>query len=234
MMILVLAAGLPPVLWALRNQAVGEGFRLTSVGDLNLLYYTAAYSISEGRDEDWLQSWPNRVQELTDRLSGKLQPGEDVVTAARRLALDEIRSRPGTVARVQTKSWLKLFFDHSLSTLANTLGLSYQPSGLFSALLSGEDSSPPRQQGNSLALRIAALTWMSLNVLITLAAFSGIVQAIRKHQWRMLIFGGITVLLFTLATGSVGLERFRMPMMLPLFILAANCFPNDRRLAATR
>jgi hypothetical protein len=234
MMILVLAAGLPPALWAFRNQAVGEGLRLTSVGDLNLLYYTAAYSVSEERREDWLESWPNRVQELTDRLSGKLQPGEDMVPAARRLALDEIRTRPRMVARVQGKSWLKLFFDHSLPTLASTLGLSYQPSGLFSALLSGDDDSPPRQQGSSLALRIAALTWMSLNVLIALAALGGIAQAIRKHQWRILILGGLSILLFTLATGSVGLERFRMPMMLPLFVSAANCFPNDRRLTATR
>ena len=222
MMILVVAAGLPPALWAFRNQTVGEGFRLTSVGDLNLLYYTTAYSISEERGEDWLQSWPIRAQELTDRLSGQLQPGEDVVTAARRLALDEIRSRPKTVARVQAKSWLKLLFDHSLPTLAGTLGLSYQPSGLFSTLLSGDDGNQPRQQGSSLALRIAALSWMVLNALIALAAFAEIVQAIRKHQWRILIFGGLSILLFTLATGSVGLERFRMPMMLPLFVLAAN------------
>jgi hypothetical protein len=225
MMILVVAAGLLPGLWAFRNQVRGEGFRLTTVGDLNLLYYTAAYSISEEQGEDWLQSWPNRVQELTDRLRSRLTPGEDVVAAARRLALDEIRNRPGAAARVQVKSWLKLFFDHSLPTVADSLGLFYQPSGLFNDLLSSDDTTSSRQQESSPALRIAALTWMSLNALIALAALAGVVQALRKHQWRILIFSGVSILLFTLATGSVGLERFRLPMMLPLFVLAANLFP---------
>jgi hypothetical protein len=239
MMILVVAAGLLPGLWAFRNQVRGEGLRLTTVGDLNLLYYTAAYAFSEEHREDWLQSWPAHVEELTDKLGSRLKPEEDVVAAARRLALDEIRNRPGMVARVQAKSWLKLFFDHSLPTVADTLGLSYQPSGLFSALLSGEDASPPRQASGAcerpdtgvitdparLSLRIAALTWMGLNALIALAALAGIIQALRKHQWRILIFGGVSILLFTLATSSVGLERFRLPMMLPLFVLAANLFP---------
>jgi hypothetical protein len=223
--ILVVAAGLPPATWALRNQAMGEGFRLTTVGDLNLLYHTAAYAISEERGEDWLQSWPPRVEELTDKLGSRLKPGEDVVAAARRLALDEVRTRPGMVARVQAKSWLKLFFDHSLPTVADSLGLFYQPSGLFNDLLSSDDTTSSRQQESSPALRIAALTWMSLDALIALAALAGVVQALRKHQWRILIFSGVSILLFTLATGSVGLERFRLPMMLPLFVLAANLFP---------
>jgi hypothetical protein len=105
------------------------------------------------------------------------------------------------------------------------LGLSYQPSGLFSALLSSDDATSSRQQESSPALRVDALTWMGLNALIALAALAGIVQALRKHHWRILIFSGVSILLFTLATGSVGLERFRLPMMLPLFVLAANLFP---------
>jgi hypothetical protein len=63
---------------------------------------------------------------------------------------------------------------------------------------------------------------MGLNALIALAALAGVVQALRKHQWRILIFSGVSIFLFTLATGSVGLERFRLPMMLPLFVLAAS------------
>jgi hypothetical protein len=33
------------------------------------------------------------------------------------------------------------------------------------------------------------------------------------------IFALVTVGVFTVSTGSVGLERFRFPMMLPLFLL---------------
>jgi len=241
---LVLGCGLPLSAWAARNQAVDEGFRLTTVGDLNLLYYTAAYAISEERREDWLQSWPVRVEGLTNLLRRRLQPGEDVISAARRLAWREIQVRPKNVAKVQAKSWIKLFLDHSLDTAAATLGLPYQPSGLFSSFLLGHDPTPPRQQGNhggpmgekgsSWATRLGAFVWMLLNILIALAAVGGANRAMHQRQWRILIFGALSILLFTLATGSVGLERFRMPMMLPMFILAAALFCADRRLAATR
>jgi hypothetical protein len=229
---LLLACGLPLSAWAARNQTVEEGFRLTTVGDLNLLYYTDAYAISEQRGEDWLQTWPTRVEGLTNRLSGQLQPGEDVVVAVRRFAWREIQMRPRSVAKVQGKSWIKLYIDHSLDTTAATLGLPYQPSGLFSSFVLGHDTtpasqpgndqSPKRDQGSSLAIRAGALTWMGLNALLALAALGGANRAVHQRQWRILIFGALTILLFTLATCSVGLERFRLPMMLPLFVLAAH------------
>src|SRR6266705_1025815 len=150
--------------------------------------------------------------------------------------------RPRNVAKVQAKSWIKLFIDHSLDTAAATWGLPYQPSGLFSAFVLGHDTTPPtqarndqnprRDQGSSLAIRAGALTWMGLNALIAVAALGGANRAIHQRQWRILIFGALSILLFTLATGSVGLERFRLPMMLPLFVLAAALFSPDRRAAA--
>ncbi len=232
--VLAAAAFIPPTLWAFRNQAANEGFRVTTVGDLNLLYYTAAYAISEERHEDWLESWPTRVDGLTNRLSRRLRPGEDVVTAARRLAWDQIRQRPKSVLKIQAKSWLKLFVDHSLPTAAETQGLTYRPSGLFSNLIMNSEPRPQGPQGNSMATSILALGWMGLNVLIAIAAVIGANRALHHRDWRLFIFGVVSILLFTLATGSVGLERFRMPMMLPLFVLAANCFSVERRLAATR
>jgi hypothetical protein len=228
--IVIVASCLPLGAWALRNATVGEGFRLTNVGDLNLLYYTAAYSRSEQRGLDWAEDWPAQVSELTVELGNRLGPGDDVVLAARRLAWEEISARPAAVAKVQAKSWLKLAIDHSLPTLATSLGRTYQPSGLFSNLVLspqrkqgiGEDPGPQPEQGTSLALRVAALLWMGLNTLIALAAIGGTLKAFRQRQWRMLIAGSLTALLFVIATGSVGLERFRLPIMLPLFLLAAN------------
>jgi hypothetical protein len=232
--ILAIAAFLPPTLWAFRNQAVNEGFRVTTVGDLNLLYYTAAYAISEERREDWLESWPTRVDGLTNRLSRRLKPGEDVVTAVRRLAWDQIRQRPKSVLKIQAKSWLKLFVDHSLPTAAETLGIAYRPSGLFSNLIMNSEPRPQGPQGNSIATSILALGLMSINGLIAVAAVVGTNRALHRHDWRLFIFGVVSILLFTLATGSVGLERFRMPMMLPLLVLAACLFSADRRAGATR
>ena len=75
---------------------------------------------------------------------------------------------------------------------------------------------------------------MGINVLIAVAAVGGAKRALHRRDWRLFIFGVVSILLFTLATGSVGLERFRMPMMLPLFVLAAGLFSVDRRAAAKR
>jgi 4-amino-4-deoxy-L-arabinose transferase-like glycosyltransferase len=219
--IIVIASFLPPTMWAFRNQAVNEGFRVTTVGDLNLLYYTAAYSISEERHEDWLESWPTRVDGLTNRLSRRLRPGEDVVSAARRLAWDQIRQRPKGVIKVQAKSWLKLFVDHSIPTLAEALGIAYKPSGIFSNLVMNSEPRPQAPPGNSLVTPVLALAWMGLNVLFLVGAIIGANRAIHQRDWRILIFGVATIILFILATGSVGLERFRLPMMLSLFVLAA-------------
>jgi len=52
-------------------------------------------------------------------------------------------------------------------------------------------------------------------------AVIGANRAVHQRDWRVLIFGVASIILFTSATGSVGLERFRLPMMLPLFVLAA-------------
>src|SRR5437764_777123 len=45
MLALATATALPPGLWALRNQAAGEGLRVSTIGDLHLLYQSAAYAI---------------------------------------------------------------------------------------------------------------------------------------------------------------------------------------------
>jgi hypothetical protein len=200
-----------------RNHAVGEGFRLSTVGDVNLLYYSASYAISEERGEDWLTSWPQRVRELSERLDEQLHPREDVVQAARCLALAELRVRPMAVARVEVKSLFKLFVDHTLGTAASLLGIPYQPSGLFSRLVLRD---PGASAGGSWGVLLAALGWMGLNALIAFGALIGLGIALWYRSWALLIAGGVTIVLFAAATGAVGLERMRMPIMLPLLILA--------------
>jgi hypothetical protein len=233
---LILAAGIPPCLWARRNEALGEGFRVTSVADLNLLYYTAAYSISEERGEDWRQSWPTRVNELTLKLKSRIAPGQDVMKTARDLALEELAARPTVVAKVEAKSLVKLALDHSAGTAADVLGLSYQPTGLFSRLVlrqaaSGEGGGKSANQGigeTGKVMVAGAFAWSSFNLVLSLAALAGLFGAFRRFSWRLLVAGGLTLLFFVVATGSVGLERFRLPMMLPIVLLAGSLV-NDRR-----
>lgn len=215
--VMVAVAVVPSVAWAVRNSNTGNGMRVSTVGELNLYYYGAAYVISEERGEDWLTSWPLRVRELTDRLAGKVQPGEDVFAAARKEALAEFKAHPSTTAKVAAKSEVKLCIDHSAGLAAGLYGVEYKPSGFFSDVLRGKvDTSKLTVWG------VIALPWTALNGLIALLAAMGLVRVAIRRRWALVFACVIPVVLFSLATFPVGLERFRLPFMPFLFMLAAS------------
>jgi hypothetical protein len=229
---LVALAVIPPVLWAGRNHRVGEGFRLTTVGEVNLLFYAAAYSRSEERGEDWLRSWPARVDEYADRLEGRLRPGEDVFAAARALGIEEISSRPVAVLRMFGKSTCKMMVDHSLGEVVRLMGREYRPSGLFSRFVLREKPAPS-EDANPLLI-LVAFAWSGLNAAVALAALIGGVRLVVRRQVLLVAACCITIGLFVLATFSVGLERMRLPVLLPLFLLAVCAgWPPPLRQAAT-
>jgi hypothetical protein len=184
---------------------------------MNLYFYGAAYVISEGRGEDWFTSWPVRVEDLSARLAGKLEPGQDVFALARREALAELRANPGVTAQVAAKSQVKLMVDHSAVLAAGLYGVEYKPSGFFSDLLRGKfDSSKLSVWG------LIALPWNALNALIALAAAAGLVRAALRRRWALVFGCLVPVVLFSLATFPVGIERFRLPFLPFLFVLAAS------------
>src|SRR5262249_23741031 len=147
-------AVLPSGLWATRNWAAGNGFRIATVGDLTLLYHMAGYSVSEERGVDWLDNFIPRCEEMYGKPKPRVEPGDDVIAAARSLAVDEIKARPGAAARVLVKSQVKLLVSHSLGDLCNILAVHYQPSNLFARLVLGESAESEVQ---SPALLAAAL-----------------------------------------------------------------------------
>jgi 4-amino-4-deoxy-L-arabinose transferase-like glycosyltransferase len=216
---LVIVAVVPSVLWAGRNRSMGEGFHVSTVGDLNLLFYSAAYTAAESRHEDWFDTWPNLVKEQEAELAQRLQPGEDVVNAARRLALSEMAARPGIAAKVHAKSQVKLLVDHSGRDFALLLDQPYKETGLFSRLVLGGD----QQKEGASTLQLAAVgAWTLLNAVVALAAAVGLVVTLFRRDWRLFFVCLPTIFLFMAATGAVGLERFRLPMMVPLFLSAAS------------
>jgi hypothetical protein len=214
--VLVLVAVLPSALWAVRNAVTGNGARVSTVGEMNLYFYGAAYVISENRGEDWFTSWPARVDELTQRLAGKLQPGEDVFARARREALAELSANPGTTMKVAAKAQVKLGIDHSAPLAAGLYGAEYKPSGFFSDLLRGKFD-PSKFS----AWVLLALPWILLNVLIVLLAAVGLIRAAIRRRWALVFACLVPVVLFSVAAFPVGLERFRLPFMPFLFVLAA-------------
>jgi len=212
----VLVAVVPSAAWAARNSAAGHGPRVSTVGELNLYFYGAAYVVSENRGDDWFASWPKRVAELRERLAGKLQPGQDVFAAARKEALAEFKAHPGTTAKVFAKSEVKLCVDHSAGLAAALYGVEYKPSGFFSDLLRGKlDTSKLSVWG------LIALPWTALNALVTLLAAVGFVRAALRRRWSLVFACALPIVLFSLATFPVGLERFRLPFVPFLFVLAA-------------
>ena len=207
---------MPSGVWAVRNNLAGEGFRVSTVPDINLLYYSAAYAISEERAEDWEASWPRRIDELSDKLAARLQPGEDVSGAVRRLALEELGARPSTFVLVQVKSAVRLFVAHSLESVYQGLGQVYTPSGIFSRLILREAND---ESASGLGAVAMAASWTALNAIICVAALVGAFRGWRARLRVPVFVCVLTLILFTLATASVGLERMRMPMMLPLVLL---------------
>ncbi|MBN9123019.1 MAG: glycosyltransferase family 39 protein [Planctomycetes bacterium] len=212
----VLVAVVPSVAWAARNAAAGSGPRVSTVGELNLYYYGAAYVISEDRGDDWFTSWPARVDELTQRLAAKLQPGQDVFALARKEALAEFRTRPATTAKVAVKSEVKLCVDHSAGLAAALYGVEYRPSGFFSDVLRGQLDTSKLS-----VWALVALPWTALNGLVALLAAVGLVRCAIRRRWALVFACLIPVVLFSAATFPVGLERFRLPFMPFLFVLAA-------------
>jgi hypothetical protein len=226
----VAAAVLPSAAWAARNAAEGNGPRVSTVGELNLYYYGAAYVISERRGDDWFASWPTRVEELTARLSSRLRPGEDVFAAARREALAEFAADPATTAKVAGKSQVKLCIDHSAGSAAGLYGVQYTPSGVFSELLRGRlDTSKLSAWG------LIALPWTALNALIVLLAAVGLVRTGVRRRWALAAACLVPIVLFSAATFPVGLERFRLPFMPFLFVLAGCAlWPPPRPIPAAK
>ena len=123
--------------------------------------------------------------------------------------------RPRT-AKVAAKSQVKLGIDHSAGLAAGLYGVEYKPSGFFSDVLRGKlDTSKLSVWG------LIALPWTALNALVAILAAVGLVRSALRRRWALVFACLIPVVLFSLATFPVGLERFRLPFMPFLFVLAA-------------
>ncbi len=210
---------LPSAAWAVRNAAVGNGLRVSTVGDVTLFYYFAGYTISEERGEDWVGRWPTRSAELLAKLRARVGPGDDVFAAMRAISREELQARPAVAARVLAKSWVKLAVAHSAGDAAHLVGEPYRPSNLVARLVLREEAGGGPGPGPA-ALVLPAL-WTLANVAVLGLAAAGAAVGLRRREWAFILPLGLTVALFTVATMSQGMERFRTPFMFALFLLAA-------------
>jgi hypothetical protein len=217
---LIFAAGLFPAWWVVRNQAVGEGWRLSSAAESDLLYDTAARAVAEERRQEFSVTRPTLIEEMTGKLTTRIGPGQDVVQAARKLAQEEIAARPGAMTRVQLKSLSLLLIGDSIDTAAAVLGRLDQSPGFFTRFIRG-DPAPLSAAWTEL---LPDILWTTANALIALGALAGLLASIRLRSWRLVVVGGVTSALLVIGTGSAGCEALRLYMLLPLILLAASLF----------
>ncbi|MCC7146459.1 MAG: hypothetical protein IT443_08435 [Phycisphaeraceae bacterium] len=221
--LMVVANLTPPLLWAARNSRTGAGFNVSTVPPINALYYTVAHMRLAAAGKDLYHDWPAAVAQLHDDVRANLQPGEKVFPAVRRLAMQEIRAHPLLYASVMTQSMLKLSVDHSLPMVYDTLGLAYQPTGLGNALLTGKAAD---LRAVNWPLAACAAGWMAWNSLLLILALVGTVRLCLRRRYASLSLLLILCAYFAFATQTVGLERFRWPILgLQAVLAAVSLFP---------
>lgn len=224
------AACLPSAAWAARNAAVGNGFRVSSVGEVTFLYYFAGYTVSEERGDDWVAAWPRRSDELNGKLRPRVRAGDDVFGRMRVVAAEELAARPGVAATVLAKSWAKLYLTHSVGELYHLCGAEYRPTNLLARYVLREDVEGARPSAAAATLPVA---WVGLNAVIAAAAgYGGVVALRRRPAFAAPLL--LTIGLFTAATMSQGMERFRTPFQFALLLLAVAPFGLPRKSAGIK
>ena len=217
--LLVATAVIPPAAWAARNYAGGEGLRVSSIVEQQLLFRSGAYVLSEERGQVGVPDWPTRAAELKTLLLASVEPGDDVYAASRTLGLHMMLDRPVEAIRIHVRSLARLVLSHSMKDLFEVVGSRYPETGLFSRFAMGESS---QSRISSVPALTAAIAWTAINMAIATLALIGAVVAVMRRNWWLLLAWGAPVVLFAISAGPVGSERLRLPMMLPMFMLATS------------
>ena len=68
------------------------------------------------------------------------------------------------------------------------------------------------------------LLWTSFNGALWLGAFVGAIRAVHLRRWPLAVGSTLAIVLFAATVGSLGQERFRLPLLLPLLILVVHAF----------
>jgi hypothetical protein len=210
-----------PAFWVVRNYSVGEGLRLSTSSEATLVFYAAPCVRADAAGRECDSSREQDLIETDRRLRSVLQPGDDPMSIARSQAIGDVIAHPFAAFRVQLRSWVKLALAHSMGTLSAVLGMRYQPSNLFSVLVLREDNARSTASSGSLWF---ALAWALFNLFVFVAATCGILSGVWRQRWLPVAGMVLAALLLTATVGSLGQERMRVPILLPLFLLAGEAW----------
>ena len=214
--VLMVALSLAPgAAWMARNNAIGFGYRLSSIPYINTYFYGNAYMRMTEKGQDWKNDWPETVNTLMAELRAEqnLHPEADVFDTMKALGVEAIRNNPALYAAVIKESVLKLFTDHSLGGLYQQLGLTYTPSGLRDKLMNGGFSRANLTDSLKNPTGWLALIWVAYNALKDIGMILGGVMMLVRGRWAALLLLGGVMFYFVFATQTTGLERFRLPVL---------------------
>jgi len=217
---------IPLLLWCSRNYTEGRGFRISSVPAINSFYYTGAYIQIAKNGGDSYSDWPNAVATLHQELKDKLVPGEDIIGTISKLGIEKVCAEPSLYLMIVTKSALKFTLDHSLPTMFAVIGKEYFPSGFFDSVLKGESPSLS-------ASALIPILWMGWNLLLAVGSVVGVCSLYRSGNRSSAVLLGLIFLGFLISTQTVGLERFRVPVIWVQSLLSGAAIASSWRRCET-
>jgi 4-amino-4-deoxy-L-arabinose transferase-like glycosyltransferase len=211
--VVVLAAAAPVIGWSMRNASKGEGYRLSTIAELDMYYHFAQAVRAERDGEDFHLAWPGEFPLRTESLGRRVGAGDDVYAAANRAAIEELRAAPVETLRVVAKSQFRTWLGHSAGGAFPLFGATYQPSGIVSKLL-GEAPGP----GSSPHL-VVAIVWTLINVAIVVLMVVASTRLLRDGRRSLFVALAGGIVLLSASAISLGQERLRVPIMVLVVVL---------------
>ena len=213
--------------WAARNYREGGVFTLSTVSDINLVYYRAREVLAdvEGTSQEAaLQKLQARVAQMSP--PGAVSPAEQGALQ-REVALDIFRRYPAQTVTMELKGAARIFIDPGYSATCTLLDRNSTSTECFQGQATMDE---PGAVGKALGrftlmnrLQQAILVWsVLLSAVIYLGAALGLVSMMRgRKQLPALLLAVVVGYLVLVSAGAEAYSRFRIPMVPFLSVLAA-------------
>ncbi len=213
--------------WALRNYQAGGVFTLSTVSDINLVYYRAREVLADvdGTSQD------AALQKLQARVAQMVPPGgasaAENGALEREVALDIFRRYPTQTFAMLVKGAARIFVDPGYSTACTLLDRNSTSTECFQGQATMDE---PGVLGKALSrftqmnrLQQTILIWSTLlSAAVYLGAALGLVLMVRERkQLPALLLIVVVGYLILVSAGAEAYSRFRIPMVPFLSVLAA-------------
>lgn len=207
--------------WAYHNSQLGGGWTLSTVSDINLVYYRAreVLASSEGLgQEQALQEMERRVAAASATMSR--------TDAERQQALSVFRNHPAATGAMLAKGAARIFVDPGLTAACTLLDRETLATECFSGEASMNESGLAGKVIERLstmsAVQLGVLAWsLILSAVLYFTSLIGLIHLVKERRWFALAVLLVpAAYLVLLSSGSEAYSRFRIPIIPQLAILA--------------